>query len=205
MIQYNKTEMDYLSEKDEVMKQLIQRYGKLNAGHVTDVYTSLVFHIIGQMLSNKVADLLVSRFIDLVGEVAPKAVLSKNIDDIKAIGISSRKVEYILELSKDVQDGKYKFDKFPNMNDEEVITYLMQIRGVGRWTAEMITEFTLDRLNVFSYDDVTLQNGMKKAYGFKTLSRKRFEKYRKKFSPYCSVASLYFYALNDDPAGKMSH
>lgn len=205
MIQYNKTEMDYLSEKDEVMKQLIQRYGKLNAGHVTDVYTSLVFHIIGQMLSNKVADLLVSRFIDLVGEVAPKAVLSKNIDDIKAIGISSRKVEYILELSKDVQDGKYKFDKFPNMNDEEVITYLMQIRGVGRWTAEMITEFTLGRLNVFSYDDVALQNGMKKAYGFKTLSRKRFEKYRKKFSPYCSVASLYFYALNDDPAGKMSH
>lgn len=169
MIQYNKTEMDYLSEKDEVMKQLIQRYGKLNAGHVTDVYTSLVFHIIGQMLSNKVADLLVSRFIDLVGEVAPKAVLSKNIDDIKAIGISSRKVEYILELSKDVQDGKYKFDKFPNMNDEEVITYLMQIRGVGRWTAEMITEFTLGRLNVFSYDDVALQNGMKKAYGFKML------------------------------------
>jgi DNA-3-methyladenine glycosylase II len=199
MIQYGEKEMAYLSQKDEVMKELIRHYGKLEAGHVSDVYQSLVFHIIGQMLSNKVADVMTARFVKLVGKVTPSRVLAKSAEEIRSIGISSRKAEYILQLSQDVQDDKYDFSTLKDKTDDEVIAYLLQIRGVGRWTAEMITEFTLGRINVFSYDDVALQNGMKKAYDFKTLSKKRFERYRKKFSPYCSVASLYFYAVNDDP------
>ena len=71
------------------------------------------------------------------------------------------------------------------------------IKGVGRWTAEMVVEFTLGRLNIFSYYDVALKNGIMKAHSYKSLSKNRFEILRKKYSPYCSVASLYYYALND--------
>jgi DNA-3-methyladenine glycosylase II len=198
MIQYGQKEMECLSQRDETLKKLIQRYGKLDGGTVSDIYTALVFHIISQMLSNHVADVITERFVSLVGKVTPQAVCARSADEIRSTGISRKKAEYILQLSQDVLSGKYDFAKLKNMSDDEVIAFLMKIKGVGRWTAEMITEFTLGRLNIFSYDDMALQNGMKKAYGFKTLSRTRFERYRRKFSPYCSVASLYFYMANDD-------
>ena len=85
-----------------------------------------------------------------------------------------------------------------NLSDNEIINYLRQIKGVGLWTAEMISLFSLGKNNIFSYDDVALRNGIMKAKGFKTLSKKRFEMLRKKYSPYCSFASLYFYKVNDD-------
>ena len=84
------------------------------------------------------------------------------------------------------------------LNDFETIKCLRQIKGVGNWTAEMLALFALGKQNIFSFDDVALRNGIMKSKGFKTLSKKRFEALRKKYSPYCSFASLYFYRFNDD-------
>ena len=181
-----------------MMKELVDHYGMLEKGRVTDVYTSLVFHIIGQMLANTVSEVLISRFITLVGEVSPERVADVDLDSIRDCGISRKKAEYIIDLSKNVVEKVYDFSALDKMTDDEAVKYLMQIKGVGKWTAEMIVEFTLGRLNIFSYDDVALQNGIKKAHGFKTLSKKRFERLRKMYSPYCSVASVYYYVHNDD-------
>ncbi|MFT4106354.1 MAG: DNA-3-methyladenine glycosylase 2 family protein [Lacrimispora sp.] len=198
MIKYSQKEMEYISRKNDVMKNLVSHFGHMERGMAGDVFSSLTMHIIGQMLSNRVAEVLCQRFLNIVGEVTPGHVAAVDVDVIKQCGISKRKAEYIKALAQEVLEGKYDFSLLENMSDEEVIKYLMQIKGVGRWTAEMIAEFTMGRLDIFSYDDVALQNGIKKAHGFKTLSRQRFEGLRKKYAPYCSVASLYYYALNDE-------
>ena len=202
MIIYGEKEINYISSKDEVMKDLVMKYGHLEKGQVTDVFESLVLHIIGQLLSNKVSKTIINRFIILVGNITPENVLSTSIDTIRECGISRRKAEYIYSLAKRVYIGDYRFDNLDQMSDEQVIKYLMTIDGVGIWTAEMVTEFTLGRLNIFSYSDVALKNGIVKAHGFKTLSKQRFERLKKKYSPYASVASLYYYAINDDKASK---
>ncbi|WP_367566609.1 DNA-3-methyladenine glycosylase [Lacrimispora sp.] len=198
MIKYSQKEMEYISQKSDVMKDLVSHFGYMEKGMPGDVFSSLVMHIIGQMLSNRVAEVLSQRFLHIVGDMTPGHVLAVDIDAIKQCGISKRKAEYIMALAQEVTESKYDFSLLENMSDEEVIKYLMQIKGVGRWTAEMIAEFTMGRLDIFSYDDVALQNGIMKAHGFKTLSRQRFEGLRKKYTPYCSVASLYYYALNDE-------
>lgn len=94
--------------------------------------------------------------------------------------------------------GEYDFSILNDLDDENVIKYFRTIKGVGKWTAEMLALFSIGRENIFSYDDVALRNGIMKAKEFKTLSKKRFDMLRKKYSPYCSYASLYFYKVNDD-------
>lgn len=198
MIRYDEKEMKYISNKHPIMKTLVEHYGKVEMGKVNDIYTSLTLHIIGQMLANSVSEVLIRRFIVLVGEITPENILCAGIEKIRECGISRKKAEYILELSNNVIEGIYDFARLSSMSDDEAVKYLMQIKGVGKWTAEMVVEFTMGRLNIFCYEDVALQNGIMKAHGFKTLSKVRFERLRKLYSPYCSVASLYYYAFNDD-------
>ena len=178
VIAYGQKEMDYLAGKDPVMAKLIAHYGHFKRGVEETVFSSLVTHIVSQMLSNKVGAVLNGRLHTLVGEYTPESILQQTPAAIKGIG--------------------YDFDAVSGMTDEEVVAYLCKIPGVGTWTAEMIAEFTLGRLDIFSYGDAALRGGMVKAHGFKTLSKMRFERYLKKYTPYCSVASLYYYAVNDD-------
>lgn len=97
--------------------------------------------------------------------------------------MSARKAEYILALSRDVKEGKYDFSRLDSMTDGEAIAYLMKIKGVGRWTAEMIAEFSLGRKDIFSYDDMALRNGIVKAHGFKTLSKNALKDCAKSILP----------------------
>lgn len=198
MVKYSDKEIQYIKSKSDVMNALIERYGHLDMGHLSDVYESLVIHIISQMLANNVASAIIDCLVNKVHDITPESVSKLSIDEFRECGIARKKGEYILELSKSVISGKYDFSLLEQMADKEVIEYLTQIKGVGIWTAEMIAEFTLGRLDIFSYSDIALQNGIKKAHNFKTLSQKRFEALRKKYSPYCSVASLYYYVCNDD-------
>ena len=198
MIDYGQKEMDYLVGKDPVMAKLIAHYGHFERGAEETVFSSLVTHIVSQMLSNKVGAVLNGRLHALVGAYTPEHLLGQPCASIKGIGISQRKADYIIGLAKGAAEGRYDFDRLAGMTDAEVVAYLCQIPGVGKWTAEMIAEFTLGRLDIFSYGDAALRGGMVKAHGFKTLSKLRFERYRKKYTPYCSVASLYYYAVNDD-------
>lgn len=200
MINYNTKEVQYISDKHPVMKTLVEHYGKLQMGKVKDIYTSLVLHIISQMLVNSVSETLIKRFLTLL-VITPENVIRVGKEAIRECGISLKKAEYILELSNSVVEEVYDFSSLESMGDDEAVKYLMQIKDVGKWTAEMIVEFTMGRLNIFSYDDVALQNGIKKAHGFKTLSKMRFERLRKLYAPYCSVASLYYYVYNDDKSG----
>ena len=189
-----------LKSSDSVFNKLIEKYGLLETHSSFDLFSSFIFHFIGQMLSNKVADVLWTRFVNLVGEVEPHNILNIPDDKIRNIGISRAKIEFIKSFCNVIINKKIVLDSLNSLSDDELIRTLTKIKGVGEWTAEMIALFSLGRENIFSFKDVALKRGIMKCHpNFKTLSKTRFEKLRKLYSPYCSYASLYFYKVNDDP------
>ena len=192
--------IEKLIKSDSIFSKLYLKYGLIWSNNNLDLFPSFIFHFIGQMLSNKVADVLWTRFVNLVGEVEPHHILNMPDDKIRDIGISRAKVEFIKNFCNDIISGKIILDNLYELSDDDLIKSLTKIKGVGEWTAEMIALFSLERENVFSFKDVALKRGIKKCHpNFKTLSKTRFEKLRKLYSPYCSYASLYFYKVNDDP------
>lgn len=190
--------LNYLKSKDDVFIMLFNKYGYAKLKRESDIYQSIVSNIIGQQLSNKVKQVIYNRFLELVGSVNPQNIMNTDTELIRQCGISYSKIKYIKELSENVLNENYSFDNLDELNDEELILQLCKIKGVGKWTAEMLALFSLGRENIFSYDDVALRNGIIKAKKYKSLTKQRFEQLRKKYSPYCSYASLYFYAHNDD-------
>ena len=106
-----------------------------------------------------------------------------------------RKAEYITDFAQKVQNGKFDLEEIWQKPDEEVIRELSSLKGIGVWTAEMILLFCMQRPDVFSYDDLAIQRGLRMLYHHRKIDRKLFAKYRRRFSPYCSVASLYLWAI----------
>ena len=120
--------------------------------------------------------------------------MSAGADYLQALGISYRKADYIIQFARKVSDGELELESLWAKSDDEVIKELSALKGVGEWTAEMILLFCMQRPNVFSYNDLAIQRGLRMVYHHRSISRELFEKYRRRFSPYCSVASLYLWA-----------
>lgn len=191
--------LNYLKSKDNCFYFLENKYGLLNYKNELDLFSSFIFHFISQMLSNKVAKVIWDRFKELVQIVDPQHILSISDERLRMIGISNAKVLYIKDFCYEVANEKIDFNGLFELNDDEIISKLKQIKGVGEWTAEMICLFNLGRTNIFSYKDVALKKGIMLCHpDYKTLSRLRFDRLNKLYSPYCSYASLYFYKVNDD-------
>ena len=110
--------------------------------------------------------------------------------------MSFRKAEYITDCAYKVKSGEFDIEKVRHMSDKEAIKKLSSLKGIGVWTAEMILLFCMQRPNVLSFDDLAIQRGMRMVYHHRKIDRKLFEKYRRRLSPYCSVASLYFWAVS---------
>lgn len=131
--------------------------------------------------------------------VDPDSVLSAGAEKLQALGISFRKAEYIMDFAQNVHSGSFDLEGIWEKTDEEAIAQLSALRGVGVWTAEMILLFCMQRPNVFSFDDLAIQRGLRMVYHHRNIDRARFEKYRRRFSPYCSVASLYLWVVAAAP------
>ena len=110
--------------------------------------------------------------------------------------MSLRKAEYILDFARKTADGSFDLTKVKTADDEEAISLLTSLKGIGRWTAEMMLLFCLGRQNVLSYDDLAIQRGLRMIYRHKKIDKKLFERYRRRFSPYGSMASLYIWAVS---------
>ena len=115
---------------------------------------------------------------------------------LQSLGMTFRKAEYITDFARKVQTGECRIEEIWQMPDEEVIRVLSGLKGIGVWTAEMILLFCLQRPDIFSYDDLAIQRGLRMVYHHRKVDRRLFEKYRRRFSPYCSVASLYLWAVS---------
>lgn len=161
-----------------------------------DPFAALVQSIASQQISSKAAQTVCSRLHSLPGGLTPASIMQADLTAIQQCGMSLRKAEYIKGIAEAAVSGIINFDDLHNLSDEEIIQQLSSLRGVGVWTAEMLLIFSLQRPDVVSYGDLAIRRGMMKLYGLKDLPKEKFERYRKRYSPYGSVASLYLWALS---------
>lgn len=151
------------------------------------------------MLSIKAGKKIYSRLGELCGgEIKPESIGSLSSDEIRSIGTSSSKADYIIRLADAVIDGSLDFERFPFLSDTEVIKELLGFKGIGTWTAKMYLIFVLDRQDVLPYEDVAFLQGYKWAYKTNDVSSESIEKKCKKWKPYSSIAARYLYRALDE-------
>lgn len=182
-------------KKDPRMSAVIDQVGAVQREVDPDLFSSVVHHIVGQQISTKAQATIWQRMREALHNVDPDSVLSAGAEKLQALGISFRKAEYIMDFAQNVHSGSFDLEGIWEKTDEEAIAQLSALRGVGVWTAEMILLFCMQRPNVFSFDDLAIQRGLRMVYHHRNIDRARFEKYRCRFSPYCSVASLYLWVV----------
>ena len=188
----------HLVRKDRVMKRLIPQSDGAFLQTRGDAFTTLARSIVGQQISVKAAQTVWDRFSVLPRKLTPANVLKLKVDDMRAAGLSARKVEYLVDLSLHFADGSIRIDAWEGMDDEAIIAELVAIRGIGRWTAEMFLIFHLMRPNVLPLDDVGLINGISKNYfSGEDVSRSDAREVAGAWTPYCSVATWYIWRSLD--------
>lgn len=185
----------WLARKDKRMAAAIEEIGPTMRPGVEGLFTGLVQSIIGQQISIKAADSIWRRLEAAMGEVTPQRLAAASLPDLAACGLSGRKAEYIHGAAEAVVSGALDLDALAQADDEEVIRELVKLRGVGRWTAEMLLIFSLHRQDVMSYDDYGLRTGLCRLYHHQDMPRERFERYRKRFHPYGTAASLVLWEI----------
>lgn len=193
--QYDESATEYLKQKDKRLAEVINKIGKIEREVDSDLFSSVVHHIIGQQISTKAQSTIWQRMQDNLGAVNADTILSAGADRLQSLGMTFKKAEYITDFAVRVKNGTFDLQGIWNKPDEEVITELSELNGIGVWTAEMILLFCMQRPNVFSFGDLAILRGMRMVYHHRKIDRELFEKYRRRLSPYCSVASLYFWAV----------
>lgn len=199
---YGERELQFLKSRDKKLAELIEKIGFPEYEIMPDLFAALTANIMGQQISMKAAETVWRRTKEKFGEVTPQKILSVSAEELQSVGISMRKVSYIREAAEMVLSGKLDIDSLKSLNDDEVCEKLIKLRGIGRWTAEMLMIFSMERQNILSYDDLGIRRGIMKLYGLEKLDKTEFEKYRALFSPYCTIASFYLWASNDLKEGK---
>lgn len=192
---YGEKELAYLRRKDKRLCEVIDRIGHIDRAVDTDLLSSVVHHIIGQQISTKAQATIWQRMQEALGTVDAEHILAAGVPQLQKLGMTFRKAEYITDFAQKVQNSAFDLAHIGQKPDDEVIQELRQLKGIGVWTAEMILLFCLQRPNVFSFDDLAIQRGLRMLYHHRRIDRKLFEKYRRRFSPCCSVASLYLWAI----------
>lgn len=192
---YGEAEIAYLKRRDKRLAEVIDRIGPIARAVDEDLFSAVVHHIVGQQISTKAQQSIWLRMLDALGTIDADAVIACGRERLQAFGITFRKADYILDFANRVQSGAFDLAAVAAMSDAEAIEALSVLKGVGVWTAEMLLLFCLQRPNVFSFGDLAILRGIRMVYHHKEVTKERFERYRRRFSPYCSVASLYFWAV----------
>lgn len=192
---YGAREVDYLKARDRVLGEVIDQVGHVEREVDPDLFSAVVHHIVGQQISTKAQATIWARMRERLGEVNARTVAAAGMAALQSVGISLRKAEYIQDFAGKVNSGAFDLQRVAALPDSEAIEALVALKGVGVWTAEMILLFCLQRPDIFSFDDLAIQRGLRMVYRHRKIDRKLFEKYRRRFSPYGSVASLYLWAV----------
>ncbi len=193
--QYGDTEIEYLKKKDAVLADAMDKIGMIQRTVMPDLFCAIVYNIIGQQISTAALNTIWNRLKAKLADVNPEIVLSLSKEELQSVGITYRKAEYILDFAGKVNSGEYRLEKLHYMTDGEAIESLTSLNGIGRWTAEMILIFSIQRPDVISFGDLAIQRGMRMLYHHREIDRKKFERYKKRYSPYGTVASLYLWAI----------
>ena len=182
-----------LMKRDRILRKLIPQFGDLHLTGRDEPFTTLARSIVGQQISVKAADAVWRRFLEMCPKCTPAQVL-KASGNLALCGLSKRKAEYILDLADHFKAKRVHVDKWAEMEDEAVIAELVQIRGIGRWTAEMFLIFNLLRPNILPLDDVGLLNSISRNYfSGEPVSRSDAREVAANWEPWRTVATWYLW------------
>lgn len=198
--------MEYVAHlsKDKKLKRLLESSKPHQLKKRKNICSYLCASIMSQQLSTKVATVIHNRFLALYGdkEPLPQQIIDTPFEKLRGIGLSNAKVNYVKNVAQFELDFGMDAKKLHKMDNEEVITYLTQIKGVGRWTTEMLLMFALGREDVFAVDDLGIQNAMIRLYKLDNSDKKKLRddllRISQKWSPYRTYACLHLWQWKDN-------
>lgn len=195
VFEYGETEVEYLKKKDKRLGLVIETIGPIRREVNPCLFGSLINAVIGQQISAKAQKTVWNRMVEDLGNITPETVCSCSQERIQRYGMTFRKAAIIQGIAEKVRTGALDLQALSCKVDAEVCAELCALDGIGIWTAEMLMIFSMQRPNVISYGDLAIRRGLCMLHRHKTLTRELFEKYRRRYSPYASVASLYLWEL----------
>ena len=196
LFQYGPAEIRYLKRRDRKLGKAIDTIGIIERPVIPDLFTALVRSIVAQQISRKAADTVWNRLRARFLEITPRSIASADVANIQQCGLSMRKARYIKGIGEAAIGGDLDLSELGELPDDEFVKKLSSLPGIGVWTAEMLLFFSLGRPDVVSWRDLGIRRGMMKLYGRKVLTKDQFDRYRRRYSPCGSVASLYLWALS---------
>lgn len=193
---YGETEINHLKKRDRKLGAAITGIGMIERDVTPDLFTALVASVASQQISAKAAETVWRRMEERLGTITPSSIAGATPEEIQQCGMSMRKAGYIKGIGDAVTSGSLDLEGIRELSDDEVIARLSALNGVGVWTAEMLLIFSMERPDVLSWGDLAIRRGMMQLYGKSTIDRATFERHRKRYSPYGSVASLYLWEIS---------
>jgi len=191
--------IQHLCKKDKRLAKAIALVGSLSYSVYADPFSFLVHEIIEQMLSKKAGTSIYKRLDEICNHNISADTISRlSIEDIRSCGTSNSKANYISSLARSVMDGSCNFDYISSLDDHAAMNYLLQLKGIGTWTAKMYLIFVLNRNDILPYEDVAFQQAYKWLYKTEDISKASISKRCKKWSPYTSIGARYMYRLLDE-------
>lgn len=193
---YGEKEIEYLKSRDKKLAAVIETIGHIDRPVIPDVFCALIHSVVGQQISSKAHATVWARINERFSPVTPEHFDALPADELQSCGMTMKKAGYIKEIARRAATGELDLEALKSMGDSEVCEELTKLPGIGVWTAQMLLTFSLLRPDIISYGDLAIRRGMRMVYRHKELTPALFEKYRKRLSPYGTVASLYFWAVS---------
>lgn len=193
---YGEQEIAYLKSRDKRLGEVIDKVGMVKRRVIPDLFAALVHSIVGQQISTKAHETIWRKMTGAFGEITPEKVLGLSPEELQAFGITFKKVDYIRSAARKIASGEFDIHALRTMSDAEVCAKLSELDGIGVWTAEMLMLHSLQRPDVLSFGDLAVQRGLRMLYHHRKITRPLFEKYRRRYSPYGSVACIYLWAVS---------
>ncbi|WP_080800152.1 DNA-3-methyladenine glycosylase family protein [Arabiibacter massiliensis] len=193
--EYGGEETSWLAARDPRMAEVIAAVGPIRREVHPDLFAALVNSIVGQQISTKAQATIWRRVVDALGDVTPERIDALSDGELQAFGLSFRKVGYIKGAAARVLSGELDLDGIAQLPDDEVRRELSALPGIGVWTAEMLMTFSLQRPDIMSYGDLAIQRGLRMLHHHRRITPELFAKYRRRYSPYGTVASLYLWEV----------
>ena len=193
--EYGSEAIEFLKSRDDLLGKAIDQIGHIYRTVDSDLFSSVIHHIIGQQISTRAQATIWQRLNDRIENINPDTICSIESNELQKIGITFKKTEYIKDFAQKIKTKEFDIEALVNQPDAVVVKELSSLNGIGIWTAEMIMTFCMQRPNIVSYGDMAIHRGMRMLYHHRSIDRKKFEKYARRYSPCGTVASLYLWAI----------
>ncbi len=193
--EYGKQQINHLKQRDRILGQAMDAIGHIQRKVEPDIFICLTHQIIGQQISTAAQNTIWQRLLDGIGCISPAIIHKIPVESFRKMGISRQKAIAIREMAEKFLSGELKPHDLNEMEDKKLIKTLCSLNGVGKWTAEMVLIFSLQRPDVLSFGDFGIKKGLSILYHHEKITSALFETYKNRYSPFGSIASLYLWEI----------